>query len=92
MRSIERGYAIAVHELGHLYSLKHVSTSMRPFSAPEADETFPRPDGKIGRTGYDATTGRFFEPACFTDVMGYSNLQWISDHNYASLNTLIRGN
>ncbi len=92
MRSIERAYAIAVHELGHLYSLKHVSTSLRPFSAPEADETFPRPDGKIGRMGYDATTARFFEPTCFTDVMGYSNLQWISDHNYKSLHALIRGN
>lgn len=92
MRSVERAYGLAVHELGHLYSLKHVSTTLRPFSAPDKDETFPRSDGKIGLTGYDASTGRFYEPTCFTDFLGYSNLQWISDHNYRSLHDLMRGN
>jgi hypothetical protein len=68
---------IAAHELGHTWGRQH-----SPCGNPEGpDESYPYPNGTIGRIGFDPLTGTL-KPRETPDIMGYCGNPWISDYTY----------
>ena len=63
------------HELGHALGRQH-----SPCKTDDGEKAFPYGDGGIGVFGYNGT--RLFDPAIYTDVMGYCVPVWISDYTY----------
>ena len=79
--------AVVAHELGHNYGRFH-----SPCGNPSGiDPNYPRvgnyAGGFIGSYGYDIATNTLKEPKFYTDIMGYCNLQWISDYTYVGMMT-----
>lgn len=78
----------AAHELGHAHGREHVNCG--PGLDPNSiDSAYPHPGNTIGVWGWDIIGGGLIDPALHTDIMGYCDNQWISDHNFAAL--LARG-
>ena len=68
---------IAAHELGHTWGRDHA-----PCGSPTSpDQSFPYPNGSIGRIGWDPATG-LLKARALPDVMGYCGNPWISDYTY----------
>ena len=68
---------IAAHELGHTWGREHA-----PCGNPAGpDPSFPYPNGRIGRIGWDPLTG-LLKPRELPDIMGYCGNPWISDYTY----------
>jgi hypothetical protein len=63
------------HELGHALGREH-----SPCQTDDYEAAFPYHDGKIGVFGYNGT--RLYNPATYTDVMGYCVPVWIIDFTY----------
>ena len=74
----------AVHELGHAHGLRHSPCGLG-LDPASLDSTYPYADGSIGTWGYDIGAGELFSPTNNTDIMGYCEDPWISDHNYNKL-------
>lgn len=71
-----------VHELGHLYRLRHAPCGK--VSQPDPD--FPHEDGRLGRLGLDLRTLAFIAPESQArDFMSYCDPTWISDYNFQKL-------
>lgn len=74
----------AAHEIGHSHGRKHVNCG--PGIAPNSIDTdYPSDSahsgGKIGLWGFDMITRSLVKPSK-TDIMGYCEDKWISDHNF----------
>lgn len=68
---------IAAHELGHTWGREHA-----PCGNPSGpDPSFPYPNGRIGRIGWDPLSG-LLKPRELPDIMGYCGNPWISDYTY----------
>jgi hypothetical protein len=68
---------IAAHELGHTWGRQHA-----PCGNPSGpDPSFPYPNGRIGRIGWDPLSG-LLKPRELADIMGYCGNPWISDYSY----------
>ncbi len=78
----------AAHELGHSHGREHApcGDGLDPQSI---DTSYPHGGGSIGVWGWDIVSGQLVDPSLHTDIMGYCDRQWISDHNFAAL--LARG-
>lgn len=74
----------ATHEIGHAHGREHAPCG--PGLDPSSiDQTFPHQGGGIGVWSWDVVGGGLIDPDVYTDLMGYCQVQWISDHNYAAL-------
>jgi len=71
-----------VHEVGHTHGRPHA-----PCNIPNdfIDDEFPHPSGGIGALGYDVIEGGFVNAVTTADFMGYCNLDWVSDFNFARI-------
>lgn len=83
----ERATDTAAHEIGHAHGRGHANCG--PGLDPRSiDLTYPKgaahQGGKIGLWGYDMA-GKKLIPPTWTDIMGYCDNQWISDHNFVAL-------
>lgn len=69
------------HELGHAMGREHA-----PCGNPDhLDPHYPYAAGRIGRYGYQLSTGRLVGPDC-ADFMGYcGRVAWVSDYTYAGI-------
>ena len=77
--------SVMAHELGHNFSMGHT-----PCNGPaNPDPTYPTTGfysgGRIGVIGYDQVSKTLKDPEIYTDLMGYCNTQWISDHSYVRM-------
>ncbi len=70
---------IYAHELGHNMRLRHAPCG----GAGGPDPNYPYPDGSIGIWGYDIHEDRLLDPRDYNDVMGYCNMDWISDYHFS---------
>jgi hypothetical protein len=70
-----------VHEVGHAHGRFHAPCG----GALGADRDYPHEDASIGSWGYDLVTGELKDPASYTDIMGYCELQWVSNYTYFHL-------
>ncbi len=71
-----------VHELGHMYRLRHSPCGKVSHPDPE----YPHEDGKLGRRGLDLRTLSFIEPESQSrDFMSYCDPTWISDYHFQKL-------
>jgi hypothetical protein len=68
---------VAAHELGHTWGRAHAPCG----NPPGADPSYPYPNGRIGRIGWDPLAG-VLKPRDLADVMGYCGNPWISDYTY----------
>ncbi len=68
----------AVHEIGHTHGRQHSPCG----GAQGTDPQYPYPGAKIGVWGYNLVTQKLYDPAAFTDVMGYCMPIWVSDFTY----------
>jgi hypothetical protein len=73
---------IYAHELGHDFGRAHSPGC----GAADADPSYPYPNGNIGVTGYDVTTGQLVPPTT-ADLMTYCRPYWISDYNFTNIFT-----
>ena len=77
----------AAHEIGHSHGRPHANCG--PGLAPSSIDTeYPTDDahknGKIGVWGFDIFARKLVPPT-YTDIMGYCENKWISDHNFIKL-------
>ena len=72
--------SIIAHELGHNLNNRHAPGC----SAPNADHTFPQPDGSIGAWGYDHRAKKLVSPST-SDLMTYCRTRWISDYFFTNM-------
>ena len=68
---------VIAHEFGHNFGLPHAPCG----GAGNPDPAFPNADGTIGAWGYDFRDGSLVPPSWF-DLMGYCDLDWVSDYNF----------
>jgi len=78
----------AAHELGHAHGRPHAPCGFG-LDPNSIDPQYPHAGGSIGVWGWDIVGQQLIDPSTYTDIMGYCDTQWISDHNYAAL--LARG-
>jgi hypothetical protein len=69
------------HEVGHSLGRPHAPCG----GVDGAEPDFPYRGGGIGVWGYDLVTRTLKNPAETSDIMGYCDPQWISDHNFTRL-------
>lgn len=83
----DRAAATAAHEIGHAHGRKHANCGLG-LDPSSIDTTYPtdaaHAGGKIGVWGFDMVTRKLVPPT-YTDIMGYCDNQWISDHNFVGL-------
>jgi len=84
----ETGQTMA-HEVGHTHGREHSPTSYNPqlgcITPQSLDPSYPYANGSINTWGYDTTAGKPIDPSQYFDVMGYCQLDWISDYTYKAL-------
>ncbi|MEM9695895.1 MAG: hypothetical protein AAGA56_25350 [Myxococcota bacterium] len=80
----EVGIDTAAHELGHSHGRQHAPCAPGN-QIDSVDPEYPHPGGVIGVWGWDIVQKELKAPDFFTDVMGYCDNQWISDHNFLAL-------
>lgn len=68
-----------VHELGHNHGREHAPCGV------SGDANYPHEGGSIGTWGYDLVGATLYNPANYTDFMGYCNPTWVSDYTYRAL-------
>ncbi len=68
-----------VHELGHNHGREHAPCGV------SGDANYPHSGGSIGTWGYDLVGATLYNPANYTDFMGYCNPTWVSDYTYRAL-------
>ena len=83
----ERAVDTATHEIGHAHGRKHANCG--PGLDPSSiDGDYPKDaahqGGKIGVWGFDMIAKEIVKPTR-TDIMGYCDNKWISDHNFIGL-------
>lgn len=79
----EVGRDTAAHEIGHAHGREHAPCG--PGLDPNSiDQSYPHEGGAIGVWGYDIVSQTLVDPGK-TDIMGYCNDQWISDHNFIAM-------
>jgi hypothetical protein len=72
------------HELGHNFGRRH-----SPCNFPAGvDQDYPYPSGNIGVYGMDVDDGVVKAPTT-SDIMGYCNVQWVSDYTYQGVVSFI---
>ena len=77
----------AAHEIGHSHGRPHANCG--PGLSPSSIDTeYPTDSahkgGKIGVWGFDIFAKKLVQPT-YTDIMGYCDNKWISDHNFIKL-------
>lgn len=78
----ERWAWTLAHELGHMHGRGHAPCDVSWWSD---DDNYPYPGGVIGVRGWDARDGSLRAPDVDTDVMGYCDVQWMSDYTYLGI-------
>jgi hypothetical protein len=76
------------HEIGHSHGRGHVACGYGV--APDSiDPGYPHDPKSIGGWSWDITAdpAMALKDPSYTDIMGYCDKQWISDHNYGKLFT-----
>lgn len=77
----QTGFDTCAHELGHSHGRGHVDCG--PGVDPQSiDPGYPHSPNSIGTWGWDVVSGQLIDPSQYSDLMGYCNPTWISDHNY----------
>ncbi|HJS46505.1 MAG TPA: zinc-dependent metalloprotease family protein, partial [Gemmatimonadales bacterium] len=74
------GAEVAAHEWGHNFGRGHA-----PCDVAQTGDWSSNPvhaGGSIGNWGWDNVTNVTRSPDVYTDVMGYCQVQWISDYTY----------
>ena len=74
------------HEVGHNHGRNHSPCSTAG-TITGVDANFPYTNGALGSWGYDYRTQSLFDPAKYTDIMGYCNNKWMSDYTYIGITT-----
>jgi hypothetical protein len=76
------------HEVGHGHGREHspTSQSVQYCSTPSGvDPGYPYSYGGIGVWGWDIINLKAIDPTQYYDVMGYCEMDWISDYTYSAL-------
>lgn len=73
------------HEVGHNHGRNHAPCVPQGSSISGVDPNYPYDGGSIGVWGYNSGTKMLVNPMGTTDIMGYCNMQWISDYTYDGL-------
>ncbi|HSQ62578.1 MAG TPA: hypothetical protein VLM85_05170, partial [Polyangiaceae bacterium] len=77
------------HEIGHTHGREHSPTSYNPqlgcITPQSLDPSYPYANGSINTWGWDITSSSLVDPSKYFDVMGYCQLDWISDYTYKAL-------
>ncbi len=82
----EQGPSTAAHELGHAHGRNHAPCSPPGQPLPDGiDPQYPHPGAGIGTWGWDIVGQQLIDPAIHTDIMGYCDVQWISDYQFNKL-------
>lgn len=79
------GSSVMAHELGHNFSMSHTPCGGPANPDPSYPTTGFYSGGRIGVIGYDQVSKTLKDPEIYTDLMGYCNTQWISDHSYVRM-------
>jgi hypothetical protein len=87
------------HEIGHNHGRSHSPCVPSGGSISGVDSKYPYTKAGLGSWGWDPRTQTLFDPAkpisssntapYNTDIMGYCNIQWISDYTYTGLTTRV---
>ncbi len=70
------------HELGHMHGRGHAPCDVSWWSD---DDGYPYGGGIVGVWGWDMRDGQFKPPEDWTDMMGYCDVQWMSDYTYEGI-------
>lgn len=70
------------HELGHMHGRGHAPCDVSWWSD---DDGYPYNGGIVGVWGWDRRDGQLKPPEDWTDMMGYCDVQWMSDYTYEGI-------
>jgi hypothetical protein len=75
----------SAHEIGHSHGRGHVACGFG-VTPDSVEPGYPHNPNTIGGWSYDVVANVPIDPS-HSDIMGYCDKQWISDHNYGKLFT-----
>ena len=76
---------IMAHELGHNFKAFHTPCGGPGGVDPQYPSGGAYAGGAIGTFGYDFTDNTVKSPSQYTDLMGYCDVQWMSDYSYVTM-------
>jgi len=80
----ESGPDTTAHELGHAHGREHAPCGFG-LDPSSIDAGYPHDNGGIGHWGWDIVNQTLIDPAIYSDIMGYCDDQWVSDHTFNAL-------
>lgn len=80
----DQSVRVMAHEIGHTHGREH-SPCAPGGGLTGVDPQYPHPGALIGSWGYDQRSHALLDPTRTTDIMGYCDVQWVSDYTYNAL-------